>query len=577
MAVRLPDATSLGRRPVPQGNRGFATQNTEAPGRAYEGLGQVIGKVGEDLQQADDEQKVLEYRRKLIEWDKVNVRDPETGAAAKSGKDAFDLPKTLGESFDKFSAEAASGLTTNRQRKLAQDMALGRRDAITSWASGHALREREKFDLGEYQANIAASKDNATLYPSLAAAELEAMAAATRGYLSKKGLGADAIAGQIKSDASEVHTRIVSGMVKDGNAAAAENYFKANFGGMTAQARDAAQTVLKEVGTRRKVQAFEDDVAARGLSTEEALKEARTKFIEDPVARDDAVTRVKTMAAERATLDAQAAKQVSTDAWSALMASGTMSAIPPATMALLRKKAPEEERQMRDWLEAKWRRAKADAEGKKHEESADETRQYLSAIEMAIDRPADFAGMSVEAFARYEPLLTKEHFNKLTAMRVGINKDEAKVVQIGKLAKGAIAEVRQVVAAQKIELTGKDRSAEKVNEAQDLEAAIYGAIDAAAASGPVDAKKAREIALGQLKLTYEQGSGSFFGLGTPKQVPAFKREAGKEYIGTRYEAIPADIRKELEASARKTNGGMAATSAEIERMYQRAVDAGRIK
>jgi hypothetical protein len=137
---RLPDLSALGNRPAPVGRQAIAQQDTTSTGRALANLGVEISHVSEEIQKRDDEQKVLEYRRKLIDFDKTKVHDPEKGAVSKLGKDAFDLPTTLPAEFDEYAGKAAEGLTSNRQRQIAKDMALGRRESLVTWASGHALK-----------------------------------------------------------------------------------------------------------------------------------------------------------------------------------------------------------------------------------------------------------------------------------------------------------------------------------------------------------------------------------------------------------------------------------------------------
>jgi hypothetical protein len=77
-----------------------------------------------------------------------------------------------------------------------------------------------------------------------------------------------------------------------------------------------------------------------------------------------------------------------------------------------------------------------DAEGKKHEETPEAHLQYLGALRMATERPAEFAAMSDEALAKYQPLLTPQHYQQLIAMRTGINKDQARRA-VGQAAQGS--------------------------------------------------------------------------------------------------------------------------------------------
>lgn len=207
--AQLPDVSALGGRPVPQNRLGIVQQDTTAEGAGIAQFGQVLGRIGEEFQQRDDEQKVLEYRRKLSEFEAQKIHDPQNGAVSKLGKDAFGLSQDLPSAFDEFASKSMEGLTSNRQRMLAQQMAQGRRESVTVWAASHEMRQRDAFDETEYVANKATFKNNAILSPEKAPAEIAALNALTEQRLARKGMGADVVKAQIAADSSSIHSAVV--------------------------------------------------------------------------------------------------------------------------------------------------------------------------------------------------------------------------------------------------------------------------------------------------------------------------------------------------------------------------------
>lgn len=574
---RLPDVSQLGRRPAPQDRGGIATQNTTAPGLAMAQVGQVIGQIGEEIQKKNDEQAVFEARRKLDQWERDTLYDAEKGVVAKRGADALDLPTKVPQDYDKFAGEVASTLTSNRQRKVFQDMAQSRRNQVADFTIRHATQQKEVYEKGQVSADMIASSERAVLLatngdPGAARAELDVSGARLMNYMKVRGAPGEEIAMALKANASGTHEAVVRSLVNKGDPLAAKAYFDANSAGMLEKDKLQAGGLLKEGVMRAKAQAFGDEAMSSDMDLKTALETARKRFTGDEEVA--ATNEIKTRFAEKEAVKAQAVKQVSNEAWSALMAKGSMSAIPPATMQLLRATAPEEERQMRDWLDAKYRQAKSDAEGKDQDPQV-----YYGLRMMAAENPEQFARLDL---MKSQPYMSKQHQNHLVELQAGISKGDLKAMESQRVIKSTLAMVKNEAGAAGIDLalTEKDKGTKKANDSLAFMGSLSQALDeATAAKGKaLTPEEAKRIGLGLLREGIVQGSGIFFD--DKKRGFELTPEERAKFASVPYDKIPAATRAEIEADLYpngKPTRGVSVDKARVERIYQRAIDAGRIK
>ena len=386
--ARLPDVTALGDRPTPVSRRGFVQAADDGgAGRAVQRFAAELGEKAEEFSKEDDAQAVFAARRKLDEWERAAIFDPEKGAASKLGKDALDLPKTIPQSFDDFAGKVAGELTSKRQRLAFQQVAESRRAQVSDWAGRHALAQKKSYDEGQYQADIKSFGDRAALFPDKAGVEVAMQRERTIGYLRGQGRSEEEIQAVVKENESRIHLQVMSGMLANNDGEAAKAYFDKNKAGMSADAILHAERDMKEVVARGKAQAFGDMAVEKGMTAAEALAEARRKFSgPEEVA---AVNEVKTRFAEREALKAAEQKQSSDEAWKIITNGGSRKGIKPD---LWNRLSGDEQRQINDYTEARWRRAKADAEGR-------EIKTDLKAYADILSLPPDqFVGLRLDAF-----------------------------------------------------------------------------------------------------------------------------------------------------------------------------------
>jgi hypothetical protein len=574
---RLPDLTNLGPRPVAQDRRGVVRQDTTAEGMGVVRVSEAITQVGLEIEKRNDEQAVFEARRKLDEWERKTLYDPTSGVTAKRGVDALDLPNKVTADYDKFSGEVAGTLTSNRQRKAYQDMAQSRRNQVADFTIRHALQQKEVYEKGQVNADIEASRERALNLGSNgnvpgALAEIEVANARLNSFLTTRGVSPEEKANALRANASRSHTGVISAMVNKGDPVAAQAYLEANRGAMLADDATRAEGALKQGLLRAKSQAFADDaIDTQKLGLDDSLKLARSKLTGEEEAAT--VSEIKTRFAEKEAVRAQDVKKLATDGWSVVVERGTR-ALPPTMLDELRTKAPEELRQMRDWEDAKWRRAKADAEGKKEEDWG----TYMMLRDMALQDPVKFN--DPQTLLKYEPNLSKAQMTALVNTRNAISKDDMKAMQSQETIKRAINGAKAQIEAAGVDLSpGNDSGKKKVLDqfVGNLDLALQAATQEKGRA--LDPEEAKRIAMNMVRDGIVQGSGLFRD-DRKKAYQVTDADGGKAFVYKRFGDIPEAARNQLTIRYRELKGlGTRPLSSsdelEIEKAYTRGVNEGR--
>lgn len=563
--ARLPTAEDLGRRPIPSGGRPIVAPDTSAGVRALGFATETVAKAAQDYEREQDTSAIFAARRAMDDWEREAIFDPQKGAINRLGQNAFGVTEDLGKSFDQVAGKLAEGLTSDRQRRAFEELSAARRAQVMDWGAKHVAREKEVFDRGQYEADLKSMSDRAALFPERAAGELSLARDRIVGFMRSRGRSTEEIDAAVKDQSSRTHAAVISSMLNAGRGEEAAKYLADNKDGMTADAALRAEAALKETNARTRAQSFADDVMTRGLNANDALKEARQKFT--GIEEDAAVNELKTRFAEAETIKARAAKEDSDAAWKALTSGQGRKGIAPELWDRL---PGNERKQINDWLDAKWRQAKADAKG----DRVDDTEAYYGLRKMAAENPAAFADIDL---MKQEPFLNKSSLSRLIELQASINKKDAKAMQLGQITARTLKLIDQDLRAAKIDMTPKEGT-DAAKKAAAFKNSLIEALDAASANGTLDEKRAREIGLGLLKEGFEQGTG-IFGMFQSKKR-AFEMDPTKSYVETRYDDIPADVRKQIEATLPRENtiyGNSRARMQEVERIYQRAKEDGALR
>ena len=401
-------------------------------------------------------------------------------------------------------------------------------------------------------------------------------------YVVRKGLtGTKVLEALNLKDTTELHTQVLQGLARN-DPDAARVYFDKYKSEINGEQHAEIQSVVQTSSRQRTAQTFADSVMAQGLELDAALSEARKNYSgEDEVS---VVNEIKTRFGEKEVIETRQAKQTAKTAWSQLLAKGSVSGIDPGVMSELRRVAPEEERQMRDWLDAKRRQSKAEAEG---QQDPDEFGRFYTYFTMATDPSSagQFANMDL---TKVQPYVSKQHLAQLVALQGGINKNDAKTMQLQTQIKTALNITKSAILQAGIDMTPKEGS-KQATEFNNFMGGLTMALTQAQAAQPdkpLTPDQLRSEAMRMLKTSYEQGSGVFGFLRNEKrgyQIATDPALAGKTFIETPYDNIPASVRADLEKAYDKKSppGGIYGNAAEreaaIERAYQLGKEQGRFK
>lgn len=229
-------------------------------------LAEAVGVYAQKAKDKGDAVAILEAQRKLDDWEASNLFDPKTGALAKKGKDAFDLPNKLGTDFDTYAQTIEDTLANDDQKLAFQKMRGSRYDDIRRTLYSHERTQMDAFA----DATSAAAQDGAVnraalfytdpaiIAKSVNDARVNAMVTGRT-----KGLPDDAIANEMLKAESKVHLGALTRMA-DNTPSAAMEYYKNNAAKFTADDLLAAQRMI--VPVERKVKAVNTASAALNKS-----------------------------------------------------------------------------------------------------------------------------------------------------------------------------------------------------------------------------------------------------------------------------------------------------------------------
>lgn len=561
----------------------IAGRRADQLGQAMQQAGGAASRIALDIQdqvnrsRVDDAMNQAISARTGLQVEALQQR----GRNALERPDGKSLPDEYGEKL-KQSLQGIGGMLGNDAQRQAFQHMSGQLSTEFQGALGrHMVDQQRVFEDETSRATVSTAVNQAALLwgdASMRQQSLGAITSAIDQRAQRDGWDKVTREAALTEAVSPMHLGIIKGMLLGGQAQAAQQYLSENSASMTLQARATAQDMTKGAASLEKAQAFGDEVMRGGLTQADALTLARERFSgEDEV---QAVHEVRQRFAESETAKLQLAKDVGRQSWSILMANGSMSAIPPDLMASLRQNAPEEERQMRDWLEAKARRAKADAK----EKAETDFGVYYGLRRMAMDNPQAFADIDLR---KSEPYLLPGDLKHLTEVQSQISRGDAKAMESQRVLKTTLGAIKADVAAIGIDLTPKEGTPGAQETAKFL-GVLTQALDQATQSkgAPLTGDEAKRIGMSMVREGIEQGSGVFGLLQTKKRGYQIASDPdikpGTSFVAASFGDIPVATRDALSAEYRSRKGlGTRPLSrsdeAEIERAYTRGVQTGRIK
>lgn len=257
---------NLGPRRTPNAGRAIDTGvrpvdlntavDTSSVDRAVQGFAQTVSGAAENMQKEQDASAIFAARRKLDDWERSTIYDPEKGAIGKKGADSFGLPKIIPEEFDKVASEIGKGLQGERQRRTFEELAISRRASVSDWAARHSTQQRQVYNEGQFNADIDSGLNRAAMLASAgdfntAKAEVGLMQTRTTGYLRSLGKSEEEIGVAVRNVASKANVTAVNMLLEKDKPLEADKYLKDNAGSMNVEDLLRAQAAVgKSVDAR---------------------------------------------------------------------------------------------------------------------------------------------------------------------------------------------------------------------------------------------------------------------------------------------------------------------------------------
>lgn len=584
----MPTVQSAGRFVAPTVNPGaIGAQQTADLGQGLSRLGaQGMQLVQEEMQRQNADMVAAAMNDVVLARTRRTV-DPEAGYANVRGAAA--LEQVDGRDFAQVWTERLQGdidgigqrLTNPEQqrafKRASAQMVAEFRGKVLEHAGAEALRFRASTEAGA----IGVAQKVMALQPGDIGAVVQAqdrIKSATAALGRLNGWSPEETLAKSVDNLSPGHESVIGWALREQKADYARAYMERVNAELTPAARDRlAQAV--QIGARaEQSQAFGDEIMARGLSLADALEQARSRF--SGADEDEAVKEVKIRFAEADAARAKAAREITNTAWAEAIDRGRMS--PTTVSALREQKAADQEKEILNWLDAKWRRAKADAEGR---EPPDSFSKFYGYVRMAQDEPAKFGDLDL---VRVQPYVTKAQRDHLLTLQSAVNRADAKAARLDNMLKMALDTIKQDMRSVGINLAAKPGS-EEAQEAADFMGALTNALMDAAKGEALDPAQARQIGLNMLREGIEQGSGIFGVFQTKRRGYQIAIDPdiapSANFIALPFEKIPRETMRalaaELPGGVRETRGGALilsdAEKEQIERAYTRGLNAGRFR
>lgn len=293
----IPTVNALGARPTPTAVGPVIREDRSAPARAMQQLGQTVTRIGEEHERRQDEAAFLDAQVQANNWEAENIHDPEKGAKAKRGKDAFHLQETLPATFDQFRDKVVSGLSNNRQRQMVGKLLDSRRGQLLQWTGDYVGREREAYEEGTFKAGLASSVGRVALDPTQVDQERRVQSVAVLNRMRRRGAGQPEIDLALAALDSDLNTAVLDNYLGNEQYAKAREHFSKVSDRLMPDARAKYKKAVDEAGVRLQSQENADGIIAKAGSRAAALALARK--IEDPEVRDATEQRVSRYWSER--------------------------------------------------------------------------------------------------------------------------------------------------------------------------------------------------------------------------------------------------------------------------------------
>lgn len=307
--------------------------NTQVDMGARE-IGQAFGAAADVLQGEKDRADRLEIMRadrELTELETNLLYNKENGAMFRKGKDAFELPEEINQSYDERAAQIKESLTSDRQKAYFDKMRGDRKGSIDQQIQRHVGTQIREYDAQETDAYIKSQRDYALVHaydPEKVDQSINNQLVAITAHANNNGLGPEFIRQKTQDLESKTHAAVLGRMINQGDDIAAEQYFTKNKGRIAGDELVHVEKDLEIASLRGKSQREADAIWSDSKSYGQALEAVRQ--IEDPKLRDATQERINQLNHQKKIQEAEREKQFNIFSTNIIDKTGSTASIPPA-------------------------------------------------------------------------------------------------------------------------------------------------------------------------------------------------------------------------------------------------------
>lgn len=296
----------------------------------------IFSRLAEEQRQAADETALLDAETQLGKWENERLNHGDNAALGVHGKDAMDLPSTVGAEFDAKASDIATKLTSDKQRAAFARSRANHALNLNGQLERHAFGEMQDYQKGVLQSAIETGTSTAILNANdlrRAGDELQKMQTALDTLGPKTGMSAEQLIVAKRQAATGVHVGIIDSMLTDGHYKQARAYFdEANqHGEIDGAAAVKVEKALEVGGRRGEAQKQSDAILAAGGTLTQQREKARG--IDDPELRDEVMQRIEHESDVQASATRAQDEARSTSAFSIVDKSHDVATIPPGMWA----------------------------------------------------------------------------------------------------------------------------------------------------------------------------------------------------------------------------------------------------
>lgn len=383
---------------------------TKALAGAVVDIGSEIAKQEErERRQANDVVVKDAYKQGLTGGNAL-MYDPQNGAFTKRGKDAFGVVDEYVPQYKKQLDDIEGGLANedqkNQFRAIRSTLEANLQDSLQK----HVFTESKKFSDETNLGGVKALTDDAVLNyqtPGRVQQNIEKQKAFLEGYAQDNGISGPAKENFFNTQISKTYTAVLERMLANGQDREAKAFFDENRSGFHADDIATVEKQLKIGSTRGESQRLADDITIKYKSMTDAVDEVRK--ISDPELRDATNARVKEFFSEQAAARARDQETMFQDAWNRVRQSGSMDAVPPATLAKL---SPQQQKSLGQALHV----------------NETNLQKYYEFEQMASDpnRRNEFLKLG---FSDLAPHLSENDFKTVAGWQAGLRKQDEATLQ----------------------------------------------------------------------------------------------------------------------------------------------------